>query len=1038
MKQKLRKNHSIAKMIPAAVAAVVIGGSALAFAMIDETNSVHINADSIEDSTLIVGSHLIYLGAMTDQIYEIAMESAEDSNQYNRYYKSELSGGAWYDVTEAGALVDITVEGTVVQDKEIEALNMTHHTKSDGITYDLRTGKSVCVFDINDPYDLEGLDELEPIKMQYDTLVQTEDPSETNKRDIKIIKDVYAKNRETSVTKGYDTDLSGLQAYYEILVKAEAEAAMSDMVMTVMEKVDNARRAEVLQPLAEGELEKMNRVVSREFVYIEGEVTGDANKRDLYGAETAEAAESAAKAARAEAESAGKQAIAAAKAAGDKEIAEAEAQAALLISMADADGKAIAKERAANLIAAAKTKAEERVKAAEEKAEKQAENAAKAAEDAVYEEAQEKGRPEMERFTLNTDLVTAIGEAMTNVQESYIEYSSNMLTEGTTVLSQVEYELCIDLIGLAKAKNYAGCDDIVKQLIYLDRVNNNVIREETAERDFILIELLGRAEEAYKALLFAGESEAYRSLSSMAAAATKANVLKQQKNDTEIARNELQFIMQAYIDRMVPESAMEFIADKIDGIGDFRSGIKGDAFEEYAQSSVDSYLEWLNQTMNNLQNNMGNRTMDSLMEQKEKLQTERMTALDNNQLGLANKLDAQIEAIDKQIEDLENYLNDILNSENTSDSEKAKAAAQLGAGSASAVLQEMKNNALEDLKDGNLDGIENIIDGIGALAGTQPDAALAALKDVYQELSKQELMNGGSSPALKNLLRKVEDVTAEQMQNFLEDFSGSDLSQLIDAFLEEKGMGNGAFDEDVFGAESGFGAGMGNDTGADIDFGAGMGSGAGSSGGFATGSETGSNAGTGSDAGGSGTGTGASSSILGGAALDSTMDGLSDGEMAIVLAGLSLYAEQTGSDTVADILRDYTRTSFADGNPYIFEQLASDRANEYVPTDRLARIIGYRYIFNDSQKAVTLQRGSQYYKFKAFSAVAEKGTTMEDMSRAAGFQRVIYIPADTAKSYYGLTVEYFPGTNFAVLITDDMKNLALDFFDYLLEAGGEF
>ncbi|MBR2062593.1 MAG: hypothetical protein IJ969_04685, partial [Anaerotignum sp.] len=409
------------------------------------------------------------------------------------------------------------------------------------------------------------------------------------------------------------------------------------------------------------------------------------------------------------------------------------------------------------------------------------------------------------------------------------------------------------------------------------------------------------------------------------------------------------------------------------------------------------------------------------MEQKGDLQTERMEALDNNQLGLAKKIEAQIEAVDKQIEDLETHLNDILNSDNTSDSEKARAAAQLGEGTASAVLQEMKNNALSDMRDGNLDGIENIIDGIGALAGTQPDGALGALKDIYQELSNQELMNGGSSAAIKDLLRKVEEETAEQMQNFLEDLSGSDLGQLIEAFLNENGMGSSIMNDDMLGGGSAFGAGFGSGAGNGIDFGAGMGDGSGTGDGFGSGADT-------DDA----------VNILGGDALDATMDSLSDGEMAIILAGLSMYAEETGSDTAKDVLLNYSRIALGDGNTYLFDQLAADKSVEYAPTDRLARIIGYRYIFNDSQKAVTLQRGSQYYKFKAFSAVAEKGTTMEDMTKASGFQKVIYIPADAAETYFALHAEYLYQTNYGVLMTEDMQKLALAFFDYLLQAGGEF
>lgn len=986
MKQKNRKKNPAAKMIMAAVAAIAIGGSALAFAMIDETNSVHIDAEEIENSTLIIGSHLIYLGTMTDQIYEIAMESAEDANQYNRYYKSELSGGAWYDVTEAGALADITTAGTVVQNSEIEALNMTHHTKSDGITYDLRTGDSVCVFDINDPYDLEGLKELEPIKLQYDTLAQTEDLSETNERDMEIIVDVFQKDRETDETRDLDDSMYNLQNYYEVLVRDGAEAAMSDMVMSVMEKIDNARRAEVMQPLNEGELEKMNRVVSREYEYVKGEVTGDASERELYGEETAAAAEAAAAAAKAAAETAGAEAVAAVEAAGAEEIAAAEAAAAEAIAAAEAAARA--KFAAEEEIAAAKAEVEAkaaadmaalkesiagRVEAARKKAEADAADAAKAAEDAIYQAAEEAGRPELERFTLNTDLVTAIGEAMTNVQESYIECSSNMLTEGTTVLSQVEYELCIDLITFAKSQNFARCDEMVMKLIYLDNISNSIIREEDAERSFIEEKLMYRAEDVYKEALFAGEGEAYRTLSSMAAAATKANVLKQQKNETEIARNEMQFIIQAYLDRLATETAMEHIAGRIDGIDVFREGIKADAYGEYANSSVDAYLEWLQQTMKNLQDSLGNRTMDDLMAQKEDLQTDRMTALDNNQLGLAKKIDAQIAAIDQEIEDLENYLNDVLSSDNTSASEKARAAAQLGEGSASAALQEMKNNALQDMRDGNLDGIENIVDGIGALAGTQPEGALGALKDIYQELSNQELMGGSDSAAIKDLLNKVETVTAEQMDNFIEDLSGSDLGGLIEAFLDANGLGGGSLED----------------------------------------------------------------SLLGDRNLNEIMDGLSDGEMAVVLAGLSMYAEQTSSGTAEETLFDQSRKALGNGNDYLFERLSSDPAAEYAPTDRISKIIRYRYIFNDSQKAVTLQQGSQYYKFKAFSAVAEKGGTMEDMTRSSGFQGVIYIPADAAKGYFGVDTLYLYHTEYGVLLTEEMQEMALAFFDYLLQAGGE-
>lgn len=882
MKGKLRGKPLFRMLLLAAAILVAIGGSALTFAMIDDTNSVHIKADEIEDSTLIIGTHLIYLGAMNDQIYEIAMESAQEASQFKRYYKSELAGGVWYDVTEAGALADITTAGTVVMNSEIEDLYMTHHTKADGITYDLRTGKSVCVFDINDPYDLEGLPELEPIKMQYDTLAQTPEPSETNERDMKLIQEIYGKERKNEKTEELDAALYELQIYYEILIRDGADSAMSDMVMTVMEKIDAARRAEVLFSLQDSEMENLNRAASRDYAYLEGEVTGDLQEEEE---ETEEEAEE-----------------------------------------ADEEGG----------------------------------------------EEEEQGRAKLEDFVLNTDLLTAIGEAISNVQESYIDATSNMLEEGTTVLSNTEYDFSQRLVSSAAAENFAGCDEAVMRLIYLDRISNGVIREEDVERDFIEAELFPRAESAYRASLSSGAGELYQTLPSTAAAATRANVLRQQKNTTEIVRNELQFIIQAYIDRIAVESAMEHISQRIEDCDTFRNGIRNDAFAEYAQSSVDAHLDWLRQTLKNLQDSLGNRTMDHLMEQKEKLQTERMTALDKNQLSIAKKLDAQIAAVDQEMEDLENSLNAILQSENTSDAEKARAAAQLGDANASAALREMRQNALDDLRDGNLEGIENIIDGVGALSGMQPEGALGALKDIYQELSNQEL-TGNNSGAVKDLISKVEEVTAEQMSNFANDFSKADIAGLIQGFLEENG-GNAELSVE---------------------------------------------------------------GLLGGLDMEGLMDGMDADQMAFVLAGLGMYAEQTGSDTAGQLVRNYCKTAFEQNSDYVFQKLSSEPEVEFAPTDRIGKICRYRYIFNDSQKAVTLQQGSQYYKFRAFDMIAEKGGTIEDLTRPTGFQGVIYIPWDAAEKYFGLEVMYLENTSYGILLTPEMKTQAVAFLDYLLEAGGE-
>lgn len=919
MKKKRIGLNFATKLAIVAAIVLAIGGTTLSYALIDETNSVHIRASEIEDATLIIGTHLIYLGSMNDQIYEIAMESAEESNQYNRYYKSEIGGGIWYDITDAGALADITTNGIVVENKVIEALFMTHHTKSDGVTYDLRNGAAVGIFDINDPYDLSKMKELEPIKLQYDVLVQTEDPSDTMERDIQYIKEIYQFNRRTARTNEIDAQISALQNYYNILVRDEAEEAMSEKVMAIMDKLDAARRVEVLGPLGETQLQKMTQVLAREFVYLEGEITGTNSELSS-----------------------------------DRDV--------------------------------------------------------------------------VKNFVANSDLIGAAGEAMSNVQESYTNYSAKMLTEGTTVLSKAEYRFAMELISQAQGGNYSGCDEAVYKLLYLDRINNGVIQQETEEREFIAQELLTKIKDEYKASVGFGVGETYQTLASTVAASTRKNVLKNQLNETEVVRNELQFIMQAYIDRMTPEKGTEYISSCVDNIAEYSGVIKADAFETYAQSSVNSHLEWLTKTLKNLQSLMGGSALDDLREQKDALQTELMAALDDNRLDMAKKIETQIEAIDKELNETEAYLNAVMNSEFASESEKALAAAQLGDGSTLAALQDIRDNAIESIQNGDLDGIENALEGIGALANAQPKGAMGALKDIYGELSNQELMNGGSSK-LNDLLNQVEELAVNQIGNVSDELTEDALANLIAAFVNENMNGDLEVDDDssnsnIFDGQSGSGGnssgGVGTGNGSDTSGGAGTGNGSGSD----TSGENGSASGSESD-----NKTSANSSKL-----NAVIKSLDEEQMSTALAGLSIYAEQTNADAAEETLKIYGKNAFKDGNDYVYNRLEHE-FSEFIPTDKLAKIIGYRYIFNDSQKIVTLQRGSQYYQFEAFSSSVKKGKDYEEMSMAAGFQGVIYIPSDAAQGYFGVTSCRLYNTSYGVILTKEMNDLALEFSDYLLEAG---
>ena len=171
--------------------------------------------------------------------------------------------------------------------------------------------------------------------------------------------------------------------------------------------------------------------------------------------------------------------------------------------------------------------------------------------------------------------------------------------------------------------------------------------------------------------------------------------------------------------------------------------------------------------------------------------------------------------------------------------------------------------------------------------------------------------------------------------------------------------------------------------------------------------------------------------------MSEVMESLNDEQMSMTLAGLSMYVEQTNAKAMKDTLKIYGKNAVMDGNDFVYDQLEHE-LSEFVPTDKLARIIGYRYIFNDSQKRVTLQRGSRYYQFDAFSSTVKKGNDYVEMDKAAGFQRVIYIPRDVAKEYFAVTTSNLYNTSYGVILTPEMNDLALEFFDYLLEAQEDF
>lgn len=256
------------KLAVVIMAGMVIAASAytypLAKAVFQSETTVHIQAESIENSTLIIGTHLIHMSALNDELYSIAEKSAGSSGQNELYYKSELGGGKWYNISSASSLSDITEDGKEVTNEKIEQLPLTHQTKSDGITYDLKKNIAVCIYDIADPYDLENLEELQPLYNQYELMKEREKNTELQTSNGKLVEKFFKLDVTTEQTKVYDKQLEELQKYYAGMKKEDADKDTITVVLKVMGKVDASRRKEALQSIKKSleELQKNIRDIS--------------------------------------------------------------------------------------------------------------------------------------------------------------------------------------------------------------------------------------------------------------------------------------------------------------------------------------------------------------------------------------------------------------------------------------------------------------------------------------------------------------------------------------------------------------------------------------------------------------------------------------------------------------------------------------------------------------------------------------------------------------------------------------------------------
>ena len=783
-----------------------------AYAVLDESTAVKYSTfsltNTVENGTLFVGTYLIHMTAMTDELYEKAQESAEDSGQYNIYYKSELANGEWFDISSAEGLADITDAAEPVETAELDDLWVTFYVGADGIAHSAKNSESVCIFDQPSPYDLYRLPELEALRNQYDN-TYTSETEGADRYFYDQLKDFFGLNLRNAVTDECDRQINLLQGVYNGLQQQE-KSEQAEILYTLMGKIDAKRRAEVFYQLMEAEDSRLNQLQSL--------LGGSAYHKENYNDE---------------------------------------------------------------------------------------------------------------QFVASADLSDAVGTAMESCESSYITHSGNQIANDGTVLGETEYTLCMSILEKAAGGNTDLEEELLK-LKNLYSIKDSMIKDKDKELTLLEQELIPKAEERLKSAFSSGAGQEYNAAVSQGKSKEACDkLLELQKTEQDKISNEYRFLLEAKTERMDSQEAVDYLFSKIEEIGNCYSNISDDAYAENAQLGVDACLLELQQLAQGVIDGDSSMrsTLSGLENDKENTQTLRDAALDKNDLGLAKKYDAMLDAIDVEIAAEEQRLAAQLNSSSAVD--RAKAMTQLGDKTRTANAAKIQNNAKKKLAEGDMSGIVEAADALAAL---------------------------GEEDALKDLMSSIGTDASDDVRN-----------ALSSALQQVQGSGNST---ESGNAADGFGL------------------------------------------------TGDELLALLESALGDSFDNMNDKDQAAVLGALGLFGAE-GSSEAGTLAVDCMRN----GNKNLFVRYSGSGAEKYISAQTIGRVTDFRYIYSASRRDAVLSGSGKTYRYSVGSSeVRLTDGTIEQMSSETVLQgNVAYIPEEAGSKYFGCSVIYIEGTEYAVCVTEGME-----------------
>ncbi len=868
---------------------------------------------TIEDSTLLIGTYLIHLQALTDELYEKALESASDSNQMNVYYKSELASGTWMDITDAVGLSDLSGQGRVAQAEEMADLWVTCCTGSDGITRDARDEHSINIFSEPSPYDLYSLPELEPLKIQYSNVFSS-DSTGVDRYYFKKLRDFFSLNLRNETTEACDLQLLGLQSCYESL-RVSKEEELAEIVSKLMSKVDARRRAEIFYRLAEmdgNELSILQDICAGSQFYEDGKESED------------------------------------------------------------------------------------------------------------EEEEKEVDKYDDQQFVENAGVIDAIGTSIQNCQESYIKYSGTMLEEGSTILKQAEYEKSMAVVEMAAGGYSNEMESLLLELKHLYHIEEDIVADADAELLLLNGELISQADVKYAQKLSQGVAGAYETaVANRSGQTVIEQVLEDQKADTDAARLELQYLLQAKTKRQPASDAAEFSYQRITYAEELYPQVASDDFKPKATESIDAHILWLKELAHSVEEKEEDMASDmqKLEQKKTKLLQEQTEALDHNDLSSVRKYEVMIAQVDQEIEETQKALQAVLSSSTSSAADRARAANLAGTTSVLNNIGRLKDAALSEIAEGNQGSTDSIAGKLDALAALGAESAIQEICDKLE----------ASGTDNRDLIAKAQEAINESRESSLHGQYGGTGG---DAQGAESAAGEGSAQG---GSQGGTTSAVGGDSGS---------GGTGTSGGRTSedeagtdgsqtdtgpaGDQTGAEAeGAGADGTNSDAGDGDASSTMDAEedlinaienGLEQTFDNMNDSQKAAAIAALDSLG-QSGNQTAAALARRLVNEGIQEGNPWLYQKLKKE-AERYIPLPLIASSTGYRYLYSDSRTEVLLSKKQMVYRFTIHRGeVSLLDGQIEELHAPVKMQDgTPYLSEEDAGFYFSCEAVYIENTDYGVCL----------------------